>query len=160
MLGFQSSLTFFLLAGKHPSLFLLLRNSRRPNLYPFLRRGAVAFKFGCGHGERQVHEDGISLRALNQSGSSLVDFLLKHITGFAAGERETISGVNLVLKALYYGKRSRVQLRADTPGQTIGAVSASREIENLFVLDYNLLNYTRIHTHIYMQPPENYFAGN
>lgn len=150
MLGFQSSLTFFLLAGKHPSLFLLLRNSRRPNLYPFLRRGAVAFKFGCGHGERQVHEYGISLQALNQSSSSLVDFLLKHITSFAAGERETISGVNLVLKALYYGKRSRVQLRADTPGQTIGAVSASREIENLFVLDYNLQNYTHIHTHTYI----------
>lgn len=132
MLGFQRSLTFFLLAGKHPSLFLLLRNSRRPNLYPFLHRGAVAFKFGCGHGERQVHKCGISPQALNQPSSSLVDLLLKHTTSFAARERETISGGNLVLKALYCGKRTRVQLHADTPGQTIGAVSASREIEKSF----------------------------
>lgn len=108
-----------------------------------------------------MHEYGISLQALNQSSSSLVDFLLKHITSFAAGERETISGVNLVLKAFYYGKRSRVQLRADTPGQTIGAVSASREIENLFVLDYNLQNYTHTYTHtrIYTATRE-LFAGN
>lgn len=68
---------------------------------PFCTEGPVVFKFGCGHGERQVHKSGISLQALNRSSSSLAYFLLKHITGFAARELEAISGVNLVLKALY-----------------------------------------------------------
>lgn len=58
------------------------------------------FKFGCGHGERQVHKSGISLQALNWSSSSPAHFLLERITGFAAEELETISGVNLILKAL------------------------------------------------------------
>lgn len=72
-----------------------------PNLCPFLHGGGVAYKFGCGHGERQVHKSGISLQALKWSSSSPAYFLLKHRTGFAARELETISGAHLALKVWY-----------------------------------------------------------
>lgn len=102
--SFQRSLTFFLIAGEHLSLFLQPGNSRGPNLCPFLHGGAVAFKFGCGHGERQVHKSGISLQALKWSSSTPEYFLLKHRTAFAARELGTISGVNFGLEGVLLGQ--------------------------------------------------------
>lgn len=78
-----------------------------------------------------MHKSGISLQALKWSSSSPAYFLLKHITGFAAREPGTISGVNLGLKVWYWGKRSRVP--AGTPGQTIVARRGSWEIRNLLI---------------------------
>lgn len=82
-------------------LLFIAQEQPQPYLCPFPCIGAAVIIFGCGHGERQVHESGGSLQALNQSRSSPAHFLLKRITGSAARELESFLGVNLVLKALY-----------------------------------------------------------